>query len=95
MQRSIVMSQSRFSRLPWRATRVEYAPVLRVAEPRRLFSGRFLVGADSGNTFAITPDGRFILQRLPPGYTRELGSATELRVVQNWFRELRAGSAQK
>ena len=76
------------------AARVEHTPTLRVAEPRRLFTGNFLVGADSGQTFAVSPDGRrFILQRLPPGRSRELGSATQLQVVQNWFTELRTGGA--
>ncbi|MGH9389723.1 MAG: TolB family protein, partial [Vicinamibacteria bacterium] len=65
------------------AVRVELTPTLRVSAPRRLFSGAFVNGNDTGRAFAITPDGRrFLLLRSHPDY------ATQLLVVQNWFAEL-------
>ncbi len=75
------------------AARVEYTPALRVGQARQVFSGSFFPGDDSGQTFAVTADRHFILQRIPAGYSREYGFATELRVVQKWFTELRGETA--
>jgi len=78
------------------AARVGHEHGLRVGAPRRLFSGRFMTGNDIGQTFAVAGDGsRFILMRMPPNRGSQLGFARELMVVQNWFAELRDGTAAK
>jgi Tol biopolymer transport system component len=65
------------------ATEVHEEPELSFSEPRLLFEGRFLCCFDVGRTYAVAPDGRFLMVR-----GARFGVARELVVVQNWFTEI-------
>jgi Tol biopolymer transport system component len=76
------------------AVRVTTTPRLSASAPRRLFSGNYKVGSDTGRSFTLTGDGkRFLMVKTPPGEPPSGGTgySNRLIVVQNWFAELRAG----
>jgi Tol biopolymer transport system component len=79
------------------AARVELTPVLHVSEPRRLFSGRFVIGHDMGLSHSVMRDGRFLMVRTQPGVPASTGTgyAPQLLVVQNWFADLRRSQQGK
>lgn len=61
---------------------------LHVARPRTLFDAPYLPGnRNKTSLYDVTPDGRFVVARKGPGVTLR-----ELRVVFNWFDELRERS---
>ena len=60
---------------------------------RQVFSGSSSPEDDAGQAFAVTADRRFTSLPNLAGHRREYGFATELRVVQNWFTELRGETA--
>jgi hypothetical protein len=65
---------------------VRTAPSLLLSRPRVLFEQRFVAGDGQGQTWAVSRDGqRFLLLRgvSATAYSREL------RVVQNWFEDVR------
>jgi len=79
------------------AARVAFTPRLTASAPRRLFSGSFVVSADTGRSFLLTRDGkRFLMVKTPPGQppSQGTGFATRLIVVQNWFAELKAAASR-
>jgi hypothetical protein len=58
----------------------------RISGPaRELFDKPFSSGAPARN-YDVAPDGRFIMGE---EWTHPLQPVTEIRVVQNWFEELR------
>lgn len=66
------------------AVEIETTPLLRVGRARQLFEGRFAKGAAGLPAYDVAPDGRFLMMRAesePP--------IPELRLVSNWFAELR------
>ena len=65
---------------------VVVAPSLTVGRPHKLFSGHFGQGTYSGTqTFDVAPDGRFVMA--PPASPDH--GPREIRVVLNWFEELK------
>ena len=67
------------------AARVSAAsPVFRVLSSSRLFDAPYLFGRIAGSNYGITPDGqRFVMASAP---LRPM----QIKVVLNWFGELRA-----
>jgi len=66
----------------WMTVPIATSGGFRAAEPRLLFSGRFL--QISGKSYGVGPDGRFLLLVGPPQET-----TTRLNVITNFFGELR------
>jgi Tol biopolymer transport system component len=66
----------------WMTVPVMTAGGFHAAEPRLLFSGRFL--QMEGKSYGVGPDGRFLLLVGPPQET-----TTRLNVITNFFGELR------
>jgi hypothetical protein len=86
--------EPRSSRLDMLAVRVTLTPRLTASAPRRLFSGSYKVGSDTGRSLTLTGNGtRFLMVQSPPGEPPSGGTgySNRLIVVQNWFAELRAG----
>jgi hypothetical protein len=63
---------------------VTTTPTLVVGRPSVLFEGSFVAGVGGLSLFDVGPDGRFLMMRAVSG--RE---PRQLRVVFNWFEELR------
>ena len=59
-------------------------PSVQVGRPRVLFEGRFVAGAAGLPAYDVTPDGRFLMMRAESN-----PQPPELRLVSNWFAELR------
>jgi hypothetical protein len=57
---------------------------LSMSEPRLLFEGDFYQDADGHPNYDVAPDGRFLM--IERGREERV---TELRVIVNWFEELR------
>jgi len=66
----------------WMTVPISTAGGFHAAEPRLLFTGRFL--QISGKSYGVGPDGRFLLLVGPPQET-----TTRLNVITNFFGELR------
>jgi eukaryotic-like serine/threonine-protein kinase len=66
----------------WMTVPISTSGSFRAAEPRLLFTGRFLQIA--GKSYGVGPDGRFLLLVGPPQET-----TTRLNVITNFFGELR------
>ena len=69
---------------------VSSGPALRVGKPRKLFDWSSVIGIGSGllrdASFDVSSDGqRFVMIR-----AEDAASETKLRLVHNWFQELRA-----
>jgi len=69
------------------ATRVRENGSLSFDEPRVLFEGPYLMSADNGLSYAVSPDARRFLMVRQPNIAPL--RASELVVVQNWFEEVR------
>ena len=73
---------------------IEFAPTLNVGEPEPLFSYPYR-GADleSGNWYALSPDGQEFLMMKPEGVEDDERSgyqkANQIRVVLNWLEEVK------
>ena len=65
---------------------IDPGPTFNPGKPQMLFGGVSIISTDSGQTYDVTPTGdRFLM--LPS--VREGGPAPEVRVIVNWFDELR------
>jgi hypothetical protein len=65
---------------------VTTTPALVVGRPVMLFEGSFVVGPAGLPTYDVAPDGRFLMIRAIGGL-----APLQLRVVVNWFDELKGG----
>jgi hypothetical protein len=68
------------------AVGITEVPVFAAAAPRRLFQGQFRQSATASSAYAVSKDGRRFL-RIQAVHNE--GPVTEVRVVLNWFDELR------
>jgi hypothetical protein len=70
---------------------VEPGSTFNHAKPRELFVGVAPYTTDSGQTYVVAPTGdRFLMLR-----TRENPDPPEIRVILNWFKDLKAIGASK
>jgi len=65
---------------------VTTTPSLVVGRPVMLFEGSFVTGSAGGPAYDVAPDGRFLMMRAVGGH-----EPLQLRVVLNWFDELKGG----
>jgi Tol biopolymer transport system component len=80
---SVEMQRSLEQRVKLMAVPVETSPVFKAGTAHKLFEGPFF---DSGHDYAVTPDGKGFI------FIRESGpasSASTVKVVVNWFEELK------
>ncbi len=66
---------------------IEPGPAFSPGKPRALFGGQTPPNTDSGQTYAVAPRGARFLMLRP---AREGAGPPEVRMVLNWFNELRA-----
>ncbi len=63
---------------------VNAGPALEIGAPKKLFSGDFQVSVCCGRSYDVSRDGlRFVMVKNPEGSLRRL------KVVTNWFDEVR------
>jgi len=63
------------------AVEVAAGPNFMASMPRQLFSGDYYVNPLGNRSYAVAPDGRFIMMK---GRER-----AELRIILNWIHEVR------